>query len=364
MWATKYDKCIGCGTTTIRHWARGYCNRCYPKYVVRKTGYFNRDNKEVYGEFIENIRLKISARMRFQKSLPSTITQRLNKELIHDLYHEKNMSLGDIAKMFNCSRVHIYNLCNKYGIKVKTKSEARKAAYSSGKKLRYHPVNTNFFKKWSNEMAYVLGFISTDGNIGHRLDVLTISQKEIEILEKIKKVMQAEQTILYYKHHQDIHHLQIGSGEIVRDLLKLGITPNKSLSIKFPEVPDEYVMHFIRGVLDGDGSITSGMFKIGTGSSDFAQTLKHKLITMLNVEPERVRLYKTIKVNQKLPYGRILERESTYYTVVICARVVLEKLYHLLYDNIGSDMYLTRKKMAFERMLKEKDIDINNNKVT
>lgn len=29
----------------------------------------------------------------------------------------------------------------------------------------YKRVNKDFFKKWSNEMAYVLGFFAADGNM-------------------------------------------------------------------------------------------------------------------------------------------------------------------------------------------------------
>ncbi|MBF0252197.1 MAG: helix-turn-helix transcriptional regulator [Candidatus Omnitrophica bacterium] len=40
-----------------------------------------------------------------------------------------------------------------------------------------------------------------------------------------------------------------------KDLKRLGIWPNKSLKIEFPEVPAEYMADFIRGVFDGDGSV-------------------------------------------------------------------------------------------------------------
>jgi hypothetical protein len=45
---------------------------------------------------------------------------------------------------------------------------------------------------------------------------------------------------------------------IITDLKKLGVTPKKSLIIKFPtnnQVPKELLNHFVRGVFDGDGSV-------------------------------------------------------------------------------------------------------------
>lgn len=35
---------------------------------------------------------------------------------------------------------------------------------------------------------------------------------------------------------------------MVNDLERLGLHPNKSFDIKFPDVPNEYVSHFIRGI--------------------------------------------------------------------------------------------------------------------
>jgi hypothetical protein len=31
-WAKQFDACIGCGTSERRHWAQGYCYRCYIKH--------------------------------------------------------------------------------------------------------------------------------------------------------------------------------------------------------------------------------------------------------------------------------------------------------------------------------------------
>ena len=42
-------------------------------------------------------------------------------------------------------------------------------------------------------------------------------------------------------------------------LISKGCIPNKTLSIKFPQVPSQYLADFIRGCMDGDGSI--GMYK-------------------------------------------------------------------------------------------------------
>ena len=41
---------------------------------------------------------------------------------------------------------------------------------------------------------------------------------------------------------------------MVRDVMKLGVTPNKSRTMTLPEIPEEYFWDFVRGYFDGDGS--------------------------------------------------------------------------------------------------------------
>jgi len=40
-WSCKYEKCIDCGTTTIRHWANGRCKKCHGKFYKLKKKYEN-----------------------------------------------------------------------------------------------------------------------------------------------------------------------------------------------------------------------------------------------------------------------------------------------------------------------------------
>lgn len=47
---------------------------------------------------------------------------------------------------------------------------------------------------------------------------------------------------------------------MVGDLIKLGITPRKSHTLQYPKLPKQFERHFMRGLLDGDGSIKKGGF--------------------------------------------------------------------------------------------------------
>lgn len=127
-------------------------------------------------------------------------------------------------------------------------------------KIKKHSVNSHYFKTWSPEMAYVLGFIAADGNICHsgRAHSLHIACDDKDVIEKIKLVL-AYQGPIYEKsrfNRKISYSLRICDPIIFNDLIPLGITERKSLTLTPPKIPDDLVRHFVRGYFDGDGSVS------------------------------------------------------------------------------------------------------------
>ena len=126
--------------------------------------------------------------------------------------------------------------------------------------------NEDFFKNWSPEMAYVLGFFTADGNMirnkrGAHFISIEITDKEI--LEKIRNAIGSNHKIGVRKKdfpEKDSYRLQIGGKNIFEDLTQLGLTPNKSKTIDLPKIPNEYFSDFLRGYFDGDGCISFGIY--------------------------------------------------------------------------------------------------------
>lgn len=125
--------------------------------------------------------------------------------------------------------------------------------------------------------------------------------------------------------------------------MKLGLTPNKSLSMKFPEIPDEYVRHFIRECWDGDGSAyiekRNGNLKTSfvCGSYEFIKVL----VEYLNKEGlSAVKLYE----DRRSKKGNI-----SYYIRYGTKDSI--KLFHYMYNGVPESQYLKRKYEVFKNYL-------------
>jgi hypothetical protein len=127
-----------------------------------------------------------------------------------------------------------------------------------------YAVNEKFFEEWSPEMAYILGYIYADGSLEDasylRGKYLRLLSTDRITIERIRALMKSEHTIVVSqpteKHPgKTSYFIRIGSHKIYDDLIKLGLYPNKSLTIELPTIPWKYIADFTRGYLDGDGCI-------------------------------------------------------------------------------------------------------------
>ncbi|MRX53822.1 hypothetical protein GJU41_07535 [Bacillus idriensis] len=114
--------------------------------------------------------------------------------------------------------------------------------------------------------------------------------------------------------------LIINSKIIKDDLNKLGVTANKSLSVPFSHVPDEFLPSFICGVIEGDGWVqkTGYVLNITTASKHFANGL---LLTFQNWD---LRSEITTEFSQS---------KNVIYRVWVKGKYELPKLSKIIYNN-------------------------------
>lgn len=102
-------------------------------------------------------------------------------------------------------------------------------------------------------MAYILGFVSADGNVYHTTICIDIAPKDIEVLEFIKKCICPDTKINAY-HNGQSRSIKINSVEMVDSLIQFNIVPRKSASIRADyDIPKDFIGDYVRGIFDGDG---------------------------------------------------------------------------------------------------------------
>lgn len=123
-------------------------------------------------------------------------------------------------------------------------------------------LNHHFFKTWTPEMAYVLGYFAADGSmIRHKnggcfVEFTTTDRCLLEQLKLMTNASQKISTRTYrHPHWKAQYRMQVGSREWFSDLLRLGFTPRKSKTMRLPRIPDECFGDFMRGYFDGDGCV-------------------------------------------------------------------------------------------------------------
>lgn len=110
----------------------------------------------------------------------------------------------------------------------------------------------------TNEIqAYVFGILLTDGGLAHLPDRnnayrLSLKLGDGDIVKKVHQTFRSSKPIKLRE--GKYHEFQIYSRVLANDLIALGCPPHKTKIANYPLIPKELDAHFIRGVIDGDGS--------------------------------------------------------------------------------------------------------------
>lgn len=180
-------------------------------------------------------------------------------------------SMAKIGLDYNCSRETIGHELRKNNLK----------AFELD--TRTYKANDNFFKEIDSEIkAYLLGFFYADGTIttDNRL-CIRLSQKDVEVLELYRSNICPEKNIsenLIYNSPSSMGinrkpqcHFRFKSLIMIEHLKQYNIVNNKTLRqepvLQF--IPDNMKPHFIRGFMDGDGSINKGRFGVSFACANY-----------------------------------------------------------------------------------------------
>ena len=138
---------------------------------------------------------------------------------------------------------------------------------SYAKRLNINIQENYFHQINSNEKAYWLGWIISDGSITYQPSKskyqleLTIKQEDEDILHLLEKDLCVENKV--YTTQEKYKRFSLGSKQIVTDLINQNITQNKNFTVQVPNFDKKYNAAFIRGLFDGDGGFTVYTRKTG-----------------------------------------------------------------------------------------------------
>ena len=131
-------------------------------------------------------------------------------------------------------------------------------------KNRKYTIDENYFDCVdSDEKAYIIGLLMSDGNITRNNISISLQESDKDVLDKINKLVGSNRPLHYIKMNdknkkwKNQYKLSITNKHMANRLKELGIIENKSLTLNYPYwLSDSLFPSFLRGVIDGDGTIS------------------------------------------------------------------------------------------------------------
>lgn len=301
---------------------------------------------------------------------------RLHGKEIEEMYKGDMVYLKDIAEKYNMSVHVVTGVLKQRGVKLKTRSEIKRMQDEEFVYRRYK-LNEDYFKTWSSEMAYILGFIAADGCIltneqkdsqGNvkKKNQLKISLKEEDAshLEKIKTALGFDGHVYIREASGNVKgrgvmysEVSFHSKELIEDIKNLGIHERKSLNKEIPvSLPEKYEVDYLRGYFDGNGSV--GM-QYPTNSQGIRSKTGQIRVRIFSGSLANIQQIQEILVKNGLKPKKISSNKTKTVHEICYSTNESIKLYDIFYKEKDS-MRLDRKYEDFTSYIKQREQDIKN----
>lgn len=160
---------------------------------------------------------------------------------------------------------------------------------------RTYTLDESYFDELGPNQAYILGLLYANGCHSSSANCITLAlvEKDKELLEKINvelgsnRPLKQRQSKCLRKDGKTfcspLYALSISSKKMSARLLGLGLVPAKSLILTYPSfLSTDLHRHFIRGYVDGDGSVQKAALRI-VSTEMFCTKLAEIFDTILGV---------------------------------------------------------------------------------
>lgn len=117
----------------------------------------------------------------------------------------------------------------------------------------------NTIIRWDKNFAYAVGLFTADGSMSIDGRHFDFTSKDEEQVKTFAKCLKLENKIgrksRGSSEEKKYFHVQFGDVKLYKFFQSIGLQSNKSLTIKKVDIPDQFFPDFLRGYLDGDGSV-------------------------------------------------------------------------------------------------------------
>lgn len=229
---------------------------------------------------------------------------------------------------------------------------------------RKYNVNDNYFDIIDNQnKAYILGFLYADGcNYERGYFKIDLQEEDKYMLEIFKKELNFKGNITcsfkggYKKFGEEeflckpCYRLSIYSKQLCSQLKLKGCVPNKSNIMSFPNekiLPKELQRHFIRGFMDGNGTISYWIDNRNTNHKKFSFGIcgTTEIVTFIcNMIDNKFDTHSDIR-------SRFPDRDNNNVQSNISGNRNIERILNWIYED--ANLYLDRKYNKYLLLLEQ-----------
>lgn len=207
-----------------------------------------------------------------------------------------------------------------------------------------------------NTLWYFVGYMATDGYLSKDGRHLNLTSKDTKHLKNIRDALGLKvklgQKVGGYDKTKKYTQLQFGDVKLYHWLIKIGFEQQKTFNLGALDIPNKYFADFLRGVIDGDGSISTWVhssnnrrqwsIRVFSASLEFSKWLLKKTQSIFHI---RGRLHATKSSGQRVLYVIKFGK--------LPAKIILKRIY---YPNA---LCLNRKLIIANKCLRDKSLMIN-----
>lgn len=297
------------------------------KKISEVTGY---SYKIIRRTFLENnIDIRIRTHMH-------TIDEETKRKIIND--HLNGDTVSEIEVRYSISKVRIRDVIRagigKVNANIKTQGKKH-----SGQFKRKYTRNSDVFEQIDTEQkAYFLGLMCSDGNIYKGYVTISLKDNDVDAIEKFKDFLETDREIKETSYDGSMREMRLYDRKMYNDLKFLGITENKSKTLDITNVakhiPENLLNHFIRGYFDGDGTITK------------CERNGNSIFSVCATENSCIFIKNFLDIKTKILKDN---RHETVYYVRVGNKEKIENIYSILYSN--ATVYMDRKFEKFKSLI-------------